>query len=113
MKVIISKRVWVYSEPIDFRKQINGLVDTVLGVLEKTPDDGSLYVFRNRAGRQIKVLFWDHNGYVMGVKRLEKGRFDFPLGNGPVRLTQTEFQQLVSGMPMLWVKGTKRVIYTH
>jgi len=107
------KKVWVYSEPIDFRKQINGLVDLVLSQLEKEPSNGDLYVFRNRQSNRLKLLVWDRNGYVMGYKRLEKGKFDFPCVSGAIRFKMDELISLISGMPMVHFSGIKKVIYTH
>lgn len=42
-------------------------------------EDGNIYVFLNLSRRQAKLLLWHHNGYFMGVKRLESGRFDEPI----------------------------------
>ena len=77
MQCLKFREILVYSEPVDFRKQVNGLVEVVLGQLEKEPNDGSLYIFRNRHKNRIKLLLWNRNGYFMGLKRLEKGKFDF------------------------------------
>ncbi len=108
--------IWVYSEPLDFRKQLNGLIEVVLGELGKRPDDGSLYVFRNRQRNKLKILVWDRNGYFMGYKRLEKGRFYFPQEKteaGPVTMTADELYALVSGMPIVHLSGLQKPIFHH
>lgn len=113
MSHIKFQQVWIYSEPIDFRKQINGLVDVVLGVLEKEPDNGDMYIFRNRRSNRIKMLLWDRNGYFCGLKRLEKGKFDFPESSGSVQITESEMSSIISGMPMVRFSSEKKPIYTH
>ena len=84
-----------------------------MGQLEKEPDNGDLYLFRNRQSNRIKILIWDRNGYFMGLKRLEKGRFNFPETEGAVRLTKQDLNSLISGMPMVRFPGEKRPVYTH
>ena len=94
----------MYNGGIDFRKQINGLIHLVQDEMQSPPNDGSLYVFRNRGRDKLKVLMWDRNGFVLGYKRLEKGRFDFPeTGELKVSMTMDQLMMLVSGMPMVYV----------
>jgi transposase len=114
MEWLKYKSIWVYSEAIDFRKQMNGLIQVILEEEGKAPNDGSLYVFRNRQRNKIKLLVWDRNGYFLGYKRLERGRFDFPITeNGSICLTKEELFGLVSGMPMVQFEAIKKEIHTH
>jgi len=73
-----SGKVWLYRHPVDFRKQIDGLVYLIADELKKDPVSGQLFVFRNRFGSKIKLLWWDQNGFWLMYKRLERGRFRFP-----------------------------------
>ena len=108
------KGIWIYSEPIDFRKQMNGLIQVVLSEGKQAPNDGSLYVFRNRQSNKIKCLMWDRNGYFLGYKRLAKGRFDFPVTKGGgIHLTKNELFSLVSGMPMIDFQSIKKELFHH
>jgi|TARA_B100000315_G_scaffold149562_1_gene138286 transposase len=108
------KTIWIYSEPIDFRKQINGLIGVVLSEGNQEPNDGSLYVFRNKQSNKVKLLVWDRNGYFLGYKRLAKGRFDFPVSeDGGIQLTKEELFNLVSGMPMVDFKAIKKAMFYH
>jgi len=74
----VHTRVYIAAEPLDFRKQINGLALAVQETLELNPFSAHLFVFRNRHGDKLKVLYWHHNGYVLLYKRLEEGRFVWP-----------------------------------
>ena len=71
-------RVFIATEPVDFRRQIDGLALVVQETLQLNPFSAHLFVFRNRKGDKLKLLYWHHNGYVLVYKRLEKGGFVWP-----------------------------------
>ena len=71
-------KVYLAREPIDFRKQIDGLALTVQELLALEPMSAHLFVFRNRRADKLKVLYWHGNGFCLLYKRLEKGRFRWP-----------------------------------
>ena len=48
-------------------------------VLKQDPVSGHLFVFLNRVGTHIKVLYFDRTGYSIWYKRLERGTFSVPL----------------------------------
>lgn len=68
-------RVYLYGEPTDLRRSFDGLSALVRQKLLADPLDGGLYVFINRRGTQIRVLYFDRSGYCVWSKRLEAGRF--------------------------------------
>ena len=103
-----TKSIWVYRNPIDFRKQLNGLVQTVIDETNGPPDRNGIYLFRNRQRNKLKLLTWDRNGFFMGYKRLERGKFDCPSQADVVEMSADELRQLISGMPMVYIgKGAE------
>lgn len=68
-------RIFVALEPVDFRKGIDGLGAVCRQRLGANPLEGAVYVFRNRAGTALKLLFYDGQGYWLCMKRLSAGRF--------------------------------------
>ena len=70
-----SLRVYIYSEPVDMRKQIDGLAAFVQQEMKLDPFSKNLFVFINKSRDKLKILVWDKNGYVIWYKRLEKQRF--------------------------------------
>jgi len=102
MFLSFNSSIWLYPEIIDFRKQIDGLVLLVADHLQKNPTSGQLFLFRNRSSNKIKMLWWDRNGFWLFYKRLEKGRFQFPvLNTGAMELTRDQLGWLLSGLNCL------------
>lgn len=68
-------RVFLHERPVDMRKSFTGLYALVKHVLQEDPLSGSLYVFVNRRGNYLKLLYWDRTGFCLWAKRLERGVF--------------------------------------
>ena len=108
-RLIRHKKIWIYPIAIDFRKQMNGLVQVVIEAMGARPNDAAIYVFQNRQKNKLKLLMWDRNGFLMGYKRLERGKFDFPRQEKSVEITWNQFIELFSGMPMVYLgKGVEK-----
>ena len=94
--------IWLYSNPVDFRKQIDGLVILIADQLTLNPTSGQLFLFRNRSSNKIKLLWWDRNGFWLCYKRLEEGRLIFPpLSDQAIELTRDQLSWLLSGLDYL------------
>jgi len=61
-------RIYVATMPVDMRKSVDGLVEVVRSFLGHDPLSGSMFVFRNRAGHMLKILWWDQDGVTEPVK---------------------------------------------
>lgn len=68
-------RVYLYGEPADMRRSFNGLQALTRQGLGRDPLDGALYVFVNRRGSQMRVLYFDRSGFCLWSKKLERGCF--------------------------------------
>jgi transposase len=91
--------IWFYPKPIDFRKQMDGLVMLVADHLKLNPTSGQLFLFRNRHSNKIKLLWWDRNGFWLCYKRLEEGKLKFPsIQDTAMQLTVDQFHWLLSGL---------------
>lgn len=71
-------QVYVYRDPVDFRKGHRGLSLIIEQALGHDPFSGTLYVFGNRQRTKIKCLFWEDNGFVLYYKALSEDRFHWP-----------------------------------
>ena len=74
-----SVRIYFATELADMRNGIDGLRALVEGTLKHDPYAGHLFVFVGKAKDKVKILFWDRSGFVLYLKRLEKGRFQLPV----------------------------------
>jgi len=96
-----SIRIYICLRPADMRKSLDGLSAMVAGELGEEPLSGHLFLFRNRRGDRLKVLYWDRNGYALWYKRLEKGRFSFPrTTSGKIVIDASTFQLLIGGLSL-------------
>jgi transposase len=72
-----QSRIFLATEPVDFRKGIDALAAVCRQRLGDNPLAGAVYVFRNRSGTSLKLLLYDGQGYWMMLKRLSQGRFSW------------------------------------
>jgi transposase len=73
-----SVKVFIATKATDMRKSIDALSSLVQGELSRDPFNGHLFVFCNKRGEKIKILYWDRNGFCIWYKRLERGIFRMP-----------------------------------
>ena len=71
----VPSQIYLATGSTDMRKSINGLSILVAEQLEYDPLSGQLFCFCNRKRSIIKILYWEHNGFCLWHKRLEKDRF--------------------------------------
>lgn len=104
-------RVYLAAGATDLRKSIDGLAVLVEDVLEQNPFSSHLFVFCNRARDKIKILFWQHNGFWLFYRRLERERFRWPSGadNVAVAIAARELRWLLDGLDYRSIEGHKAV----
>lgn len=107
-------RVYIAREPVDFRKQIDGLSLHVQEVLALDPFAPQLFVFRNRGGDKLKVLYWHGNGFCLLYKRLERSRFCWPgAENSVFACTLRELQWLLDGLDLDALQPRKTLAFSR
>ena len=101
--------IWLCSQPTDMRKSFNGLMGVVQSVMELDPLTGHLFVFRNKVGDKLKVLYWDSDGLAIWYKRLEKGTFQWLQSDGPsLRIDAAQLHLLLDGIDVNTVRRRSR-----
>jgi transposase len=106
-------RVFLCLEPADLRRSFDGLALLVESVVEADPLSGHLFVFRNRRGDRLKVLYWDVSGYVLIYKRLESGVFQFPTADGGQRrlaIGASDLALILEGIDPASVRRRRRFV---
>lgn len=79
-------KIYLAIEPVDMRKQFNGLWSQAETRLREDPRQGALFVFTNKSRDRLKMLYWDGTGVWIFAKRLEQGRFSWPRGSDTTKV---------------------------
>lgn len=114
--VSFFQRIFIATDPVDFRKQAHGLALILELQLGLKPTQGKMLVaFTNRRRDAIKLLYYDSNGYAMWWKVLEKDRFNWPTSptqGGCFHVSSRELKWLLDGVDLNAIKThTKLQIY--
>ncbi|AWB66265.1 IS66 family insertion sequence hypothetical protein [Saccharobesus litoralis] len=91
--------IWLYNQPVDMRKQFDGLAALAQTKVGRRANSGELFVFVNRKRTHIKLLYYQQGGYCLWAKRLERGTFHTVKGDEPnVQLDWPQLQCLIGGI---------------
>jgi transposase len=90
-----SHRFLLYRKVTDFRKGFDGLCGLVQNELDREPTSGEVFIFINRSRDRIKLLHWQHGGFVLYYKRLEKGTISLPSLDSKSTSCQVSYTDLV------------------
>jgi transposase len=104
-------RIFLCTRHADLRKSFDGLAQLVREHLGTDPLSGHLFVFRNKRGDRLKLLYWDRDGYAIWYKRLEIGTFRFPAldkDGGGVEIPAADLALILEGIDLASVRRQKR-----
>lgn len=102
-------KIYLCKQPADMRRSFDGLAMLVQCIIKQNPLSGSLFVFRNKRGNCLKLLYWDGDGYAIWYKRLEKGTFNIPLHlTEDYRLEHHQLSMMLEGIEFARIKRKKR-----
>lgn len=91
-------RIYLACGYTDMRRGFRGLAMQVQEVLKENPFSGALFAFRGKRGDLVKILWWDTQGLCLFAKRLEHGRFVWPMTKtGVVSLTPGNYPYFLKG----------------
>jgi transposase len=97
--VPLPTRVFLACGVTDMRKGFDGLAVLVQQVLREDPHSGALFAFRGKRGHLVKLLWFDGQGLCLFSKRLDRGRFIWPVtATGTVVLTPAQLSMLLEGI---------------
>jgi len=104
-------RVYLHERPVDMRKSFTGLYALVKHVLGEDPLSGSLFVFINRRGNYLKLIYWDRTGFCLWAKRLERGVF-VRRHSGELKrvMSYMDLKLLLEGIEVNEVRRRKRFV---
>ena len=104
-----SVRIYLCLHPTDMRRSFDGLAAMTAEIMGENPLSGHLFVFRNRRGDRIKILYWDRSGYCLWYKRLEEGTFHFPHADSPrLEIEGCQLSLILEGIQVSEARQHKR-----
>ena len=101
-------RIFLAIAPIDFRKGLNAIARLCQQQFQQDPMLGHYFIFRNKRKTDIKLLYYDSQGFCLFQKRLSTGQFiHWPTANNHmVTLSPAQLQVLLcNGDPQATHEG--------
>lgn len=103
--------IYLVTQPVDFRKSINGLTALIQEELGRSPMEEACFVFCNNQRDKMKIIEWDHNGFWLLYKRLESGKFQWPQSEQEIlSITRDQYDWLMNGLSIHQRDGFKEVL---
>ena len=93
-------RYYLCMEPVDMRKQFQGLQGIVNSEFGRYLTQDEAFIFIGKSRTMAKILHREGNGVTMYVRRLSRGRFRIPemeAGSRTCTVSYAEFIRLVLG----------------
>ena len=104
-----SVRIFLAARPADMRRGFDGLARMTTEVIKQDPFSGALFVFRNRRGDRLKILYWAGDGYALWYRRLERGTFRFPDCDGEsAEIRGADLAMILDGVDLSSVRRRPR-----
>ncbi|WP_077303322.1 IS66 family insertion sequence element accessory protein TnpB [Virgibacillus pantothenticus] len=95
-------RVYLARGNTDLRKSMDGLAVIVKECFDLDPFSPCLFVFCNRKRDKLKILQWEHNGFWLHYRRLERGKFHWPSEKETTAMSirPRQLRWLLDGLPI-------------
>lgn len=106
-----GNRFFLYGSPVDMRNGFDGLHGIVSSRTDRNPLSGDVFVFLNKGRNLIKLLHWEHGGFVLYYKRLEKGTFIPPSPWMGRTITWPELVMMVEGIKVEKSRHSPRYVH--
>jgi hypothetical protein len=93
-----NQKVFVAIEPVDFRQGIDRLKQYCKSTIQRSPESGAMFIFKNKRNISIKILMYDGEAFWLYMRRLSKGKIPWwPIKGKTYRsITKDELLKLIS-----------------
>jgi transposase len=109
-----QRRYHLYRKETDMRKGFDSLCGIIQNELGSQVHNGDAFIFINRPRSHLKLLLWEHDGFTIVYRRLEKGAFEVPpfdLDAKSMQITCDQLHFILKGISLKEIKYRKR--YQH
>ena len=107
-------KLFAAVNPVDFRRGIDGLTAIVESEFGIEAMSGDIFVFLNKRANQVRLLFWERDGFCLLTKRLEAGTFRRLKkerdGSSHVEIEPAELVLLLEGIDVASMRRRKRYV---
>jgi len=100
---------------VDMRKGLYSLYQAVKSEMGRNPLSGEVFLFFGKNRDTIKILHWEKDGFVLYVKKLERGTFEVPSFNpasGNYEMKWSTFVLIMEGIAVSSARYRKRFTFT-
>lgn len=110
-----TEGVYLACGATDLRKSIDGLAALVQQAFALDPCSSAWFVFCNRDQDKLKILRWETNGFWLYYRRLERGRFQWPMTMScqPRQISPRQLQWLLDGLALEQHQAHREVSARH
>jgi transposase len=97
--------LFIHRQPVDMRKNINGLSIIVQEGMGCDLKSNSLFIFCNQRRTHLKILYFDKSGFALWLKRLEGSKFSWPktLDQNVISISVADMKLLLDGIN-IWTR---------
>jgi len=110
-KKLTGKKVFLRVGPSDFRRGIRGMVSLVVGAMDRTMDEQSLFIFCATSRKQIRIVYCEGAGIWMCTRVIRYGRYPWPMdAKAAAQITVQELRDLLEDpVPLGHLKACGKV----
>src|SRR5688572_5540757 len=114
MVIELPSTIFVATAPINLRLSFDRLAGIVRDHLGGDPRSAALFIFHNRRGTHLKLLWHDGRGYRILFTRLDRCRYrvptTVPADARQVQISDRELRILLEGVDMKLIRAARRSI---
>ena len=96
-----NKKIYLYTEAIDFRCGINALINIVSIYFPTSNIYDSLYLFFSKNRRQVKILEIEKDGAWLYLNKLNDYRFVFPKCNQIPAISSSQLKLILKSVEIV------------
>jgi len=104
--------IYVAITPVNLHLSFDRLAGIVRNELGGDPRAEAAFVFHNRRGTHIKILWFDRSAYCIFYRRLDRGVYRIPLavptGAARVSVSRREIEVLLQGIDRRVLRAARR-----
>jgi transposase len=105
-------RIFLCTLDTDMRKSFDALRGIIRSAMHLDPLSDCLFVFKNKGGDRIKVIYWDRDGYAIWYKLLQRGTFQFPslqnLSSAGIEIDASTLRMILDGIDLSSIRRKAR-----